>query len=422
MKHQIKKLPASQIEIEVEIPSEDLDKFLEKAFAHFNEHLKVDGFRQGNIPKNIVEEKVGKENILAEAADLAVKDAYAKIIKENNLEPITAPDVQVLKLAKGNPFIFKIKVNLLPEIGLGDYNKIASQVKKNKISVSEEEINNSLEYIRKSRSKFSQLDRPAQEKDFIEIEYESSQLGSEKMKDQFILGEGGFMPGFEQKIVGMKTGEEKEFSVAFPQNAQRKDLAGKEVSFKTKMLGVKKVEIPEANDDFVKSLGKFESLSALRDNLKEGITMEKEEQERENRRKEILEKIVEKSKIDIPQSLIDSEKENLLKNFKNRISQNHKISFEEYLASVKQDEKTILESFVKEAEKKIKNYLILKEIGKRENILISEEEIEKEVNKNIKNYSKEVLEKIDINEFKEYIKGVIYNEKIFQLLENLLKP
>ena len=430
MKHTIKKLPKSQIEIEIEVPSEELEDFISHAKEHFAEHLKVPGFRPGNVPKEMVESKVGAEQILAEAADLAVNHSYKKIVTENNLEPIAHPEVKVLKLAQGNPFIFKITVNVLPEVDLADYKKIASQAEISEASATEEEIKDSLEYIRKTRAKYSQLDRPAQEKDFVEVEYESPELGtmsvlkdgkgSNKTKDQFVLGEGGFMPGFEQNIIGMKNNEEKEFSIVFPKAAQRKDLAGKEVHFKVKVISVQKVELPEVNDEFAKALGKFETVADLMVSVKEGIKMEKDEQAKQVRRNETLERIADKSKFDLPQSLIEMERDNLFKNFQNKVTQNYKITFEQYLTSVNQSEAKLKESFAKEAEKKVKNYLVLKEIGKKEGVVVAPEELEKQVNFTLSHYPKETLAKIDINELKEYTKGVIFNEKVFQKLESFI--
>ncbi len=427
MKTNIKKLPKSQLEIEFEILSEEFDKFIDRALLHLQEHIKVDGFRQGQVPRKIIEEKVGEESLLMEAGDLAVKDSYSKFISENNIEPISQPEVQILKIAKNNPFLFKIKITILPEIDLPDYKKIVSQIKKKEVSANQEEIEDALNYIRKSRAKFSQLDRPAQEKDFVEIEYESPGLketqgeNSKKIKDEFILGDGGLVPGFEKKLVGMKAGEEKEFSLVFPQNSQRKDLAGKDISFRVKMITVQKVELPEIDDEFAKNLGRFNNLDSLKNNIKEGIAMEKEMQEKQRQRNEMLEKITQKSKIEIPEVLINLEKERLFKDFQQKINQNFKITFKEYLTSIKEDEQTLKNSFLKEAEKKVKNFLILKEIGKKENILVNENEVEKEVNKTIKNYSTDIAKKIDNDELKEYTKEVIYNEKVFEKLESFSK-
>jgi len=229
------------------------------------------------------------------------------------------------------------------------------------------------------------------------------------------------MPGFEDAMIGMKAGEEKETTVKFPETAPRKDLAGKESTFKIKMVSIQKMELPEINDDFAKQLGAFDSLVALKANMKEGIAIEKTEAEKQRKRGEILEKISEKAKFEMPEAMVEYEKSRLLEDLKNRISSSIKITFEEYLASVKQTEEQIKQTYQKEAEKRIRGFLVLRELGKREKIEVTDEEVDTEVAKSIKNYTKEQLDQIDINELKEYTKGVINNEKIFQILENFSK-
>lgn len=419
MKVSQRKLPKSMVEIEAELTSEEFKGFVEKATLNACQKAEFKGFRKGTAPKEMVEEKVGKENLLIDAADLAIKETYPKIILEQKLEPISQPNVDIIKLAIGSPFIFKVKIAVLPDIKLPDYKKIASKVETKQVFVEEKEIDDSLVFLQKSQAKFFTLQKPAEYKDFIEIEYESKDINQGKeMKDSFVLGEGGFVAGFEEKLVGMKIGEEKEFSLIFSKNYNRKDLAGKEVNFKVKLLNVQKVELPEINDDFAKSLGNFNDLGSLKNNIKEGLKAEKEIVEKERKRKEILEKINKESKFEIPEILVNAEKERLLKDLKERINQNLKISFESYLTSTNQTAETLKDSFLKESEKKIKNFLILREIGQRENIFVSEEEVEEEISKTIKNYPKGQIEKIDIAGLKEYTKEVIYNKKVFEKLES----
>ena len=429
------KLPKSQIEIEFELSEEEFKEHIEHALEHLKKHVKVDGFRPGQAPAKIVEERVGKENLLMEAGDIAIKEVYSKYIRqlaeENKLEPIGQPEVSIIKIVpiesrihdadkvgigtQGSPFIFKAKLTILPEIILPDYKKIAESVKEKEISVQDHEIEDALNYLQKTRAKFSAQDKPAGNKDFVEIEYESAQLNLNTkgpIKDKFILGEGGFMKGFEDNLVGMKAGETKEFSVKFPDDSSRKYLAGKDVAFKVKMVAVQKMELPEITDDFAKAMGAFDSLIAFKNNLRESITLEKKESEKQRKRGEILDKISERINFEIPETMVNYEKNRLLEDLKQKISQNIKIAFEDYLASIKQTEESLKETFAKEAEKRIKNFLVLREIGKKEKIEVSEKEIEEELNKSIKNY------KIDAEQFKEYTKGVIFNEKVFQRLEN----
>ena len=417
-----KKLEKSQIELEFELTDEEFKHFIGHALEHLKEHVKIDGFRQGKAPASMVEDKIKPEALLMEAGDIAVRETYFNYIKENKLEPVGNPDVSIVKIAQGSPFIFKAVITVLPEVELPDYKEIAKAVKGKEITVTEEEVQDSLNYIQKTRAKFTLKNEPAEKKDFVEIKYQNKDINEGKeVDDKFILGEGGFMPGFEDAMVGMKAGEEKETIVKFPEAAPRKDLAGKEATFKIKMISVQKMELPEINDDFAKQLGSFDTLVALKANMKEGIVAEKTEAEKQRVRGEILEKIAEKAKFEMPEAMVEYEKDRLLEDLKNRISTSIKISFEEYLASIKQTEEQVKATYQKEAEKRLRGFLVLRELGKKENIEVSEKEVEEEVAKSVKNYTKEQLDQIDINELKEYTKGVINNEKIFQLLENFSK-
>jgi trigger factor len=244
------------------------------------------------------------------------------------------------------------------------------------------------------------------------------------LEDKFVLGEAGFVKGFEDNIIGMRADEEKEFPAKFPENSAKKDWAGKEAGFRVKMKLVQKMDLPEISDEFAKGLGNFDSLTALRESIKQGITMEKQEAEKQRKRKEILDKILERINFEVPEKLVEYEKNKVLDDLKQKITQGLKISFEDYLSSIKQTEEQLKGAFQKEAEKRIKNFLILREIGKREDIEVSDTEVEQEVNKIIKNWSPETLRQtqagFDIEKLKEYTKGVLYNEKVFQKLESYI--
>ena len=418
MKTEIKKLPKSEIEINFELDEQEFQKYIEKALLHLKDHVKMDGFRQGQVPLEMVEKKVGQENLLMEAGELAVKGSYTKYVRDNNLEPIGDPDVQIKKIAKGNPFLFTVKVALLPEIVLPDYKAIASKIKTADMAVEEKEIEEAIAYLQKSRAKFIDKTDGAAKKDYVKIEYQNEHInGGKPVKDMFILGEAQFLPDFENNLVGMKVGDEKEFTAKFPENAP-KEVAGKDGVFKVKMLVVQTMELPEVNDEFAKELGMFDSLVALKNNLKEGIGMEKKENERQRARGEVLQKISEKITFELPEKMVEYEQIRLLEDLKNQIASQFKIPFEEYLKSVKKTEEELKANYKLEAEKRIKNFLVLREVGKQEKIEVSREELEQEINKELRKYTKEQIEKIDLVRLKEYTKGAIFNEKVFQLLES----
>lgn len=419
-----KKLPKSQLELEFNLTADEFKEHMEHAVEHLKKHVKVDGFRPGQAPASMVEDKIKPEALLMEAGDHAVRHVYLDYIKEQKLEPVGNPEVSIVKIAKGSEFVFKAVITLLPDVELPDYKEIAKKVKGQEISVTDQEVQDSINYLQKTRAKFSAHNNPAEKKDFVEIKYSSKDISEGKeVDDKFILGEGGFVPGFEEAVVGMKAGEEKNAKITFPANYMKKELAGKEVEFKIKVISVQKVEYPELNDEFAKQLGAFDTLVALKTNIKEGLTAEKTEQEKQRRRGEILEKIAEKSKFEMPTAMVEYEKERLLEDLKHRISQGLNISFEQYLASVKKTEDEIKETYQKEAEKRLRGFLVLRELGKKENVEISDKEIEEETTKALENYRNQHAghdhDEIDLNELKEYTKGVIQNEKIFQILEKL---
>ena len=427
-----KKIEKSQLELGFELSAEEFKHFIDHALEHLKKHVKVDGFRPGQAPNKLIEDKIKPESLLMEAGDIAVRETYLNYIKESKLEPVGQPEVSIIKIAQGSPFVFKAIITVLPNFELPDYKEIAirqlADSKGKEISVTEEEVLDSINYLQKTRAKFTEKnptspDGSAGRGDFVEIKYSAKEInGGKEINDKFILGEGGFMAGFEDGIVSMKTGEEKEISVK---------LNGKDTILKVKIVSLQKMELPEINDEFAKQLGTFsaqggpasgwDTLVALKTNMKEGILAEKTEAEKQRRRGEILEKIAEKAKFEMPVAMVEYEQERLLEDLKNKITQNIKISFEEYLASIKKTEAEIKETYKKEAEKRLRGFLVLRELGKKENVETSEKEIAEEVEKYIKNYNLEHAGhnhgEIDREQLKEYTKGVIQNEKIFQILE-----
>ena len=448
MESTIKKLPNSEIELKIEVSAKELNHFIDQATLNLGKDLEIKGFRKGKASKEIVEEKLGKEKILIEAADLAVKENYQKAVLENKIAPISAAKIEIQKLAQGNSFIFLAKTSILPELKLPDYRKIAAKVEKKQIKIEEKEVADALMWLQKSRAKFILKNQPAQKGDFVEIEYWSSQLDELKQqgqKDAFILGEGHFIPGFEEKLIGMKAGpasaplsgamagkpsqvfqkkilagkEEKEFSLIIPEKHPLRKY-GREIAFKVKINSVQTIELPEINDQLAKGLGKFENLESLKKNIKEGINLEKRQAESRRLRQEILEKISEEVKCDIPEVLVEREQKQIMENIKKQVSEKLKISFTDYLGKIKKTEKEISDSSLAEAQKRVKNFLVLSEIGRKENIEVLEEEIRKETDKMLKQHAnvEQTKKDLDLEGLKEYTKEAIRNEKIFQLLEN----
>ncbi len=412
------KLSKTDIELEFEVLAKDFNIFIERAIKELSQDLEIKGFRKGNVPIEIAKEQLNKEAILSKAAEKAAQKEYNEYLLENDPQVISQPELNVLKLAENNDFLFKIKITLLPEVILPDYKSIAKKVESEKVEIKEQEIKQTLDWLQRTRAKKSAKQGPAEKGDFVEIEYSSVQIGEQK--DAFLLGEGKLIPGFEENIIGMEAGEvKKEVRIKVPVNNKNKEIAGKEMVFQIKLKSVFKMEIPELSDEFAISLGKFKNLQELKSNIQKGIEEEKKEGEKQRKRAEILNKISEKTEIEIPTILIEKEQKTLIINLKEQVKNKLNLAFEDYLKQIKKTEQEVLDSLNQEAEKRVKQVLILKKIAEQEKIDVSEQEVKEEADKMLKQYQDEKQVDIDPEKLKSYTKEAIKSEKVLQLLENI---
>lgn len=441
----LKKLPQSKIELTIEVLAEEWAEFIREASRELAQDLKVAGFRQGRTPLEIVRQKVGEKKLFEKATELAIKKSYVRAILEKNIKAIGAPNVQILKLIPGQELSFKAEVAVLPEIKLADYKKICHSVKRNPQKVEPKEIEEGLSWLQKSRSKFVTVSREAKKGDRIEIDYEMSSINSDashpvllkapaelRSTKNFpvILGETKLIPGFEENLLGMKEGEEKTFSLVLPKNFtlhlfqgkgegfNPSELAEKLADFKVKMKLVQERELPRLDDGFASSLGNLQNLEALKKSISEGLLMEKEKQEKERWRIKVIEKIAQESKMELPEMLIEGELDRMMAELKG-IAQQVGLSFEQYLNQIKKSERELRKTWRERAATRVKVALALKEIAQKEKIEVSDSEIEEQVNKSPQHYQtpREASKKVDIERLKEYSRGVLRNEKVFQLLE-----
>jgi len=425
MKVEIKKLPNSEIELNIIVPAEHWHEFLDETAKELSKDLKTEGFRPGFAPMSLVEQKVGMSHILEHAAEHCVHKCYVNAILNNNIEAIGKPEISVTKIAKDNPFEFRAKVAVMPEVKLPDYKKIAHDLQKDKkeVSVSDEEISKSIDWLQKSRAKYITVSRPAQAGDRVEIDFEGYCENNKMDKlcsknHPAVLGRGYFLPGFEENLFGMKEGGEKEFSIKFPDDFEHQHLAGKDVNFKAKMNLVQEAELSEINDEFARGLGNFDNLETLRQSIKKGILMEKQNQEKDRWRANLVAKIAEKSEMEIPRILLEAEERRMEDDLRAKVAQID-ITYEQYLEKFKKTENDIKKEFGKNAIERVKAFSVLNAIAKKENIEVSEQEILDEANKALRHFEqiKQAEQNIDTEQLKNYTKDILKNEKVFQLLE-----
>jgi len=385
MPTEIKKLENCEVELKCAMDWDEFETYYQKVFSSVAAGAKVPGFRPGKAPENLLKDRVNEQGLLAEAAEMALQDKFSEIITKENFEVISKPQAEILKLAKGNSFEFKIKFFVLPEVKLPNCQEIAKAIEKETEEVKESDIEETLKWIGRSRAEFSDLARPCQKNDWLDIEYQSPQVEmNKKFEDGFLLGEGKFVPGFEDELYGLTANSEKEFKISFPAGYQNKELAGKEVDFRVKIKTVKEMKLPEMNDEFAQKVGKFNNIAELKENIKNGIAREKNVQQTQKWREQVLDRISQETKLDIPDSLITAETEP-----------------------------------AEQAKQKITHYLILREIAKQEGITASEEEITQLIDKFLTSYPQGSPQEIDRDKLREYYREMITNEKVFQFLENI---
>ena len=422
MKNTIQDLPKSQKEISVEISVEEMEKYMNQALDKLAKNIKLDGFRNGKVPKDVAEKQLGDAAIFEEASQFAIQNSYLEIIKENKLNPLGQPKAEITKAAPNNSFEYKIVISVMPEVKLGDYKTVFGKMEIKKID--DEAVEQEIKTLQKKKASYLTKEEPAEKDDRVEIDFETRVAGvklegGESKNHPFIIGQGNFISGFEDKVIGMKKDEEKEFDLVFPEN-YKKDLAGKKASFKVKINLVQKVNLPEINDEFAKGFGKFENLEDLKKNIRKGMTMEEEGKAREKFRGELINQVVEKTTAEIPEILIESELTNMINEFKNNITQSG-IEFEEYLKNVNTNLEKLKTEWQPMAEKRTKTGLVMREISLQEEIKISDEEIEQKVNETLKFYpnEEELRKNMDLEKFKDHMASVLMNEKVFEILEKI---
>jgi len=424
MEFKIKDKNNSQKEIEITVSKEEIESFFNKTAEKISTQIEIKGFRSGKAPKKIVEDTVGKDKFWQEAVYDAIDKTYLKAIEKTELFVVSSPEIEVIKSDIDQDLIYKVIVEVFPEVKLPDYKEISKKIlidKKN-IEVDNLEVEKVIETIRKSRAKIAKVTRSAQKGDEVEIDFigkidniEQEDLKGEKIK--IILGEKRFIDGFEDQVIGMKTGEKKDITVKMPKINDNQKQEEKDVNFSVKLIEVYERSLPELDDELVKSLGDFKDVEALKSKIKENIKEEKKQKEKERLRIKIVEEIAKDAKAEIPQSMIKKEKDNMMEEFKHQLSHSG-ATLEDYLKQAQKTEDDIKKDWDDQAKKRIMTGLILYEIAKKEEIKISDEEVEKETTSYFNRiHDQKIREQMNVDKAKNYIRDLLQNEKVFELLE-----
>lgn len=426
----IKKNPKSEIEVAVTVPWEDWKGHIDSAVESLAGEIKTAGFRPGKAPRSLVEQRVGRDTVLHEAADRAIRKSWEKIVQDEKLEAIGAPKAEMKKLAEGNDLEYVITTAVMPTAKLKKewrdaVKKVNAAQAGKSAEVSDEDVQKELEKLATSRAKLVTVDRAAKKGDSARLDFDVLQGGvpieNGSAKDHaLVLGSGVFIPGFEEKIEGMKAGEETEFTLPFPEEYHEKSLAGKDATFKVKVNVVEERRLPEMNDEFAQSLGKFETLEALKKSIREGMEHEAKHKQKDEHRGEITDAVVSGVEVDIPDVLVEHEVEQMLGNFEAQI-QTMGMEMDTYLAQIKKTREDLEKEWRPQAEKRVKANFSLREIAKDQEIKPEAAEIEEEMNKTLSRLRsmKDMEKKVDMQRLYTYAEENLITEKVFQTLEKM---
>lgn len=425
----LKKLPESQLEVTVSVPWEMWEKYIDQAATDYSKEIKIEGFRAGKAPRNMVEQKVGKAALLDAAAQKTVESTYPKVVAEKKIDAIGKPAAEIVKLAEGNALEYKVVTAIVPEVTMKSWKssveKINKEYVKKTAEVSDAEVEKELEEIAKSRVQHITVEREARDGDNVILTFEVKKDGvpienGKSKSHPMILGRGVFIPGFEEQVLGMKAGEIKDFELTFPEDYHEKGLAGKPAQFTVTLETVQERKSPEVTDEFARSLGKFKDLAEMRKNISEGMIQEKKHELKEKRRSEIIEALVEVTSVEIPHVLLHEELHKMIGEFEMQL-QGMGITFDQYLIQVGKKAEEIEKEWEPQAIKRIKAALALEEVAKEREIEISNEEVEAEMNKTLAQYKKiqDVEKNIDLGRLYNYVKGMMQNEKVLEMLEGI---
>ncbi|BFH61073.1 trigger factor [Paenibacillus azoreducens] len=368
--------------LEVEVEAERVSAAIDKAFNKVVKKASVPGFRKGKVPRPIFEARYGVEALYQDAIDILLPEVYTEAVNETDIFPVDRPEVEIDQFAKGQAFKFKAKVTVKPEVTLGEYKGV--EVPAQKVEVSEEELNEELKRLQERHAELSVIDEgAAQEGDIAVIDFDgyvdgNPFEGGQAERYSLELGSGTFIPGFEEQVVGMATGDFKDVEVTFPETYHAEELAGKQAVFKVKVHEIKRKQLPELDDEFAKDVSEFETLNEYKEDLKKELLARKEQEAKGKKEASVVDKASENAEVEIPQAMIDGEIQNMMRDFDNRL-RSQGMNLEMFLSFSGQTTDDLKEQMKDDAEKRVRNNLVLEQIAKEENIEVTEEDINKEL-------------------------------------------
>lgn len=379
----------------IEVPAEDFEAAVEKAYQKSKNKINIPGFRKGKAPRKMIEQMYGKEIFFEDAANYAIPTAYAKAVDECTEEIVSQPKIDIEQAEAGKPFIFTAEVALKPEVTLGTYKGV--EVEKTDASVTDEEVDAAIERERESNARtVSVEDRAVQDGDLTVLDFEGfvdgeAFEGGKGENYPLTIGSNTFIPGFEEQLIGAEIDKEVEVNVTFPEDYQAQELAGKPAVFKCTIKEIKEKQLPDLDDEFAGEVSEFETLAEYKEDVRKNLGEKKAEEAKLEKEDKVVDAIIADAKMDIPEAMLETQQRQMAEDFAQRI-QMQGLSLDQYFQFTGLTRAAFLEQLKPQAEKRIQSRLVLEAVAKAENIEASDEEYDEEIKKMADAYQMDVEE------------------------------
>ncbi len=376
------KIEDNKIQLEVEVAAPDVDTALANAYRKVVKKVNLPGFRKGKVPRKVLESHFGPEILHEDALEELVPPAYEQALEEAGIDPINQPEFELVQVEEGKPLLFNAVVEVLPEVELGEDEGL--EVEQEEVEVDDLQVDHHLYMLREQNARLvPREEEPAKDGDLVTIDFKGFVdgepfEGGEAEDYSLELGSHSFVPGFEEQLVGVKPGEEKEVVVKFPEDYRNEDLAGKEATFQVKMKQIKEKQLPDLDDDFVKEVSEFETLDEMKTDLKEKMLKNAEEQSKTKLEESLIEKITDASEVKLPEVLVERQIDRMMSDMENYLRQQG-LGLDQFLELSGKTREELREQNRPEAEKRTKANLVLDAIAKKEGFTVDDSELDNKI-------------------------------------------
>ncbi|MBT4366591.1 trigger factor [Candidatus Peregrinibacteria bacterium] len=428
MQYEVKLLPKSTVKLTIEVPAEELKNHKEKAAEDISKDVKIPGFRPGKAPLNVLEQHVDPKHILAHAFEIATQYSYAEAVTKEKLRVISRPKINFISdtTKADEPLKFEAEVAVLPKIEVKNHKEIS--VKKEEVKVTEKEIEDVIEDLKKHFTDWKDVDRPVKKGDRVELDFEGFEPDKDGKADKalentasknhpIVMGDNVMVPGFEDNLLGLKKDEKKEFELTFPKEYHKKDFQNKRVIFKVELKRIEEGVKPELNEELIEKLtGQKMSIEEFRKDVDKNIRAQKEQKAIQERENKYLEELLKRVEVELPDSLIEEEIDFIMQDMQQDLAQKG-VPFEKFLEQTKMDLTKLREKYREEAERRIKTRMALMQVIEEEKVEITDKELEDEITKMIEFYPEDqrtqVREELTKDDGKFKLKNKLLLRKFF---------